>query len=63
MLAVCSLERGGKVELQRSDKYPEAVDLASLRLGEGVEAGAYTLTLFSSTLRQPTHPLIRPYTP
>ena len=37
VLAVCSLERAGKIVLKRSDKYPEAVDLAAMRL---VRAGA-----------------------
>ena len=32
VLAVCSLERAGKIALKRSDKYPEAVDLAAMRL-------------------------------
>jgi SWI/SNF-related matrix-associated actin-dependent regulator of chromatin subfamily A member 5 len=37
VLAVCRLERAGKIRLKRSSKYPEAVDLASLRLAEGTE--------------------------
>jgi hypothetical protein len=32
VLAVCSLERAAKISLKRSEKYPEAVDLAAMRL-------------------------------
>ena len=38
VLAVCALERSEKVTLKRSDKYPEAVDLAALRLSDKIVA-------------------------
>ena len=37
VLAVCALDRAGKVVLQRHEKFPEAVDLAAMRLAENAE--------------------------
>ena len=37
VLAVCALHRSEKVVLQRHEKFPEAVDLAAMRLAENVE--------------------------
>ena len=33
VLAVCALDRADKITLRRNEKHPEAVDLASLKLG------------------------------
>ena len=37
VLAVCALDRAGKVVLKRHEKFPEAVDLAAMRLAENAE--------------------------
>ena len=37
VLAICSLDITGKIDLKRHDKYPSAVDLAHMRLTEGTE--------------------------
>ena len=37
VLAVCALDRAGKIILKRHEKFPEAVDLAAMRLAENAE--------------------------